>query len=530
MVTNSTRMLRRVIGRRSYSLKFGDEALEFANRKALIKERPQEFYPLLDSLRTIPPVRVPEFLQKFKQYSWSESKRVDEVHTVEGRIQSIRRSGKGMVFMDLAQDLEKVQLVLMNKLLQCSAEELAQLVDQFKKGDHVVATGFPGVTNVGELSLKLNKQLKMAAPIMHPIPPKLTDSEKRHGNRVVDYLVNPRSRAIIVARAYTLKQVRLFFENRGFIEVETPMLSANSNGANAAPFVTTSKHIKLGDKPVELQLRVAPELWLKRLVVGGLDKVFEVSKVFRNEGIDGTHNPEFTTVEFYQTFTTLEELMSMTEQLLHDVCVVMKGHSVTSEKADQLLKHCNAGFKKLEFIPEVEKAAGLPFPEASVGGLTEYLNELKIPLPKIKSVPHLLDKLSSTYLEPQCDSPTFIYHQPALMSSLSKSTLVSYTRGKFEVSRRFELFIQGQEYINAYEEENSPIEQSAKFALQQSEKAEFHDDDTPLPDQKFVDAMEWGLPPTGGWGMGIDRLVMLLVGERIEEVLTFGTLPDVVRQ
>jgi lysyl-tRNA synthetase class 2 len=433
--------------------------------------------------------------------------------------------------MDLVQDFTKVQLVLMNRPLGLSKEDFGEYVDQFKKGDHVIALGHPGVTNVGELSLKLTQNLIMASPIMHPIPPKLNDLEKRHHNRVVDFLVNKRSQDVIISRSRILKSLRLFFEYRGFIEVDTPTISANSNGANATPFITHSKHMKHSDDFIPLQLRVAPELWLKRLVIGGFDKVFEVSKVFRNEGIDATHNPEFTTCEFYQTFTTLEELMEMTEQMFRFIGEEMVKYDVSRERAQFILDQLDEGFKKLEFIPEVEKATGLAFPEVTEQGLLGYLDKLKVPHPKIKSIPHLLDKLSSEFLEPQCEAPTFIYHQPSQMSPLSKSMNIEYPTGYYDISRRFELFINGKEFINAYEEENSPLEQSVKFSSQQREKDQYHDDEAPLPDIKYVEAMEWGLPPTGGWGMGVDRFCMYLCGEeRIEEVLTFGTLPDVTRQ
>ena len=522
----------RVSGRRFYSLKFENEVLEFANRKATVKSNHGWYYPPLSQLRSLEPIRIPEFRSKFDQFHWPQSKRVDEECCLEGRIHSIRKSGKGMVFMDLVQDNSKVQLVLMNKMIGCSKDEFGEYVDLFRKGDNVVAIGFPGVTNVGELSLKLTQQLKMASPILHPLPPKLTDLEKRHHNKVVDYLVNKRSRDSIMARSMILQTIRKFFEARDFIEVETPILSVNSNGANATPFVTHSKHIKSGDDPIPLQLRVAPELWLKRLVIGGFDKVFEVSRVFRNEGIDATHNPEFTTVEFYQSFTTLEQLMELTEGLLLEISQRMQSMDITIVRAKELLQQSSIGFKKLEFIPEVEKATGLPFPqEVTESSLLEYFDKISLPRPSIASVPQLLDKLSSTYLEPQCVEPTFIYHQPSQMSPLSKATTLEYTNGSYEVSRRFELFIQGNEFVNAYEEENSPIEQARKFALQQQEKNIHHDEETPLPDTKYVDSMEYGLPPTGGWGMGIDRLCVFLSNEqRIEEVLTFGTLPDVVRQ
>ncbi|ONH68863.1 Lysine--tRNA ligase, mitochondrial [Cyberlindnera fabianii] len=506
------------------SLAIENEENEFAKRQLVISENNQWFYPQLTTLREgLTPTRLSSFRSKFESYNWPEAKRIDDVHLIEGRISSIRKSGKGMIFLDLTQDMTRVQVVLMNKMIGESKDQFSEYHDQFKKGDHVIAIGYPGVTNTQD-----------GFPIMHPIPPKLTSSSKRFSNRVVDYLVNTRSRDVIVARSKIINDIRKFLDNREFVEVSTPTIASNTKGANATPFTTYSKHIKKGDAPLELQLRVAPELWLKKLVIGGFDKVYEVSQVFRNEGIDSTHNPEFTTVEFYQSFTTLEELMKMTEDMFKQICETMMKYDVTKLHADKLLTSFQThGFKKLEFIPEIQKATGHHLPtELTVESLTEYFSIINLPLPPTKSVPHLLDKLSSTYLEPQCTSvPTFIYHQPSAMSPLAKSTTMTYNDNMtYDISRRFELFINGSEYVNAYEEENSPLDQTRKFKLQQQIRDNFHDDDSIVPDYKYLAAMEWGLPPTGGWGLGVDRLCMLLVGEkRIEEVLTFGTLPDVVR-
>lgn len=525
---------RSVFIRRSSSLTFDKEEVEFANRKGIIQQDASKYYKPLSDVRynNVTRLRIPEFREKFTNYKFPDAtNRIEELFTVEGKIHSIRKSGKGMIFIDLIQDHEKVQLVLMNKLVGISKDEFAEHHELFKRGDFIVAKGYPGTTNVGELSLKCTESLKLAAPTLHPLPPKLTNPEKRHLNRIVDYLVNPETQQVMITRSKIIASLRRFLGDRGFLEVSTPIIANSSKGANATPFITHSHHLKdsKSEKPIDLQLRVAPELWLKKLIIGGFDKVFEIGTVFRNEGIDGTHNCEFTTCEFYQTFTTLEELMELTENYFQEVARDLKDLSLAKETSDLIL---NTPFKKLEFIPTIESATGVPLPsKLTPESLLDYYNQIGLSPPPIKSTPQLLDKLSSTYIEPLCTTPTFIYHQPSIMSPLAKSTDLTYYDSTYSISRRFELFIKGKEFVNAYEEENSPFEQTEKFKLQQSLKDQFHDEESLIPDEKYTRAMEWGMPPTGGWGIGIDRLVMLFTGkDRIEEVLTFGTLTDVVRQ
>ncbi|CCH42500.1 Lysyl-tRNA synthetase [Wickerhamomyces ciferrii] len=524
-----------VIKRYSSSLLAKNEEAEFANRKQIISESPNSYYKTLNEIRfkDANRLRIPEFRQKFVDFQWPENKRIDEEYTIEGKIQSIRRSGKGMVFIDIIQDFQKIQLVLMNKMIGLTKEEFSEHHDHFQKGDFIIAKGFPGITNVGELSLKCSNSIILASPTLHPLPPKLSNPEKRHSNKIVDYLVNKDSQNSIIIRSIIINTLRNFLNNKGFLEVNTPIISNSSKGANATPFITSSQHIKDSKgNPLDLQLRVAPELWLKKLIIGGFDKVYEIGQVFRNEGIDSTHNPEFTTCEFYQSFTNLEELMNMTELIFHDISKAVSKFE-QSQDAIKLINQDGSHFQKLEFIPTIESQTGIKFPqEINPDSLLEYFQKINIEPPQIKSSPQLLDKLASIYIEPLCTKPTFIYHHPAIMSPLAKSTIISYSSDQnYEISRRFELFIKGKEFVNAYEEENSPFEQELKFKLQQSMKDEFNDDESIVPDSKYVKSMEWSMPPTGGWGIGIDRLSMFFSGkDRIEEVLTFGTLNDVLKQ
>lgn len=476
-------------------------------------------------------LRIPEFRKKFENFKFGPEKSLVSPHLVQGKILSIREAGKGLLFIDVAQDFAKVQIVASNKNMGLSKQDFSLLSP--KIGDFISCVGNPGVTNVGELSLKLTSVFQVNAPSLHDTPPKLKDVSKINSNRVLDYLVNKSSVETILAKAQLIRVVRRFLESRNFVEVSTPILAQLGSGASATPFHTSSQHIKDNEgKLVDLQLRVAPELWLKRLVIGGFDKVFEIGSVFRNEGIDSTHNPEFQTCEFYQSWIDMDDLMQLTETLFKEIAqgFLCSSISLTHSKSVFIL---NSEFRRIEFIPAVESATGVPLPDdLSTASLESYFKRCQLPMPEHCSVGQFLDKLSSELLEPQCkEVPTFIFHQPAQLSPLSKCDQVCYGGRHYSVSKRFELFIEGREYVNAYEEENSPVEQLQKFQLQAAEKLQHGAMEHVIPDYKYVEAMEMGMPPTGGWGLGLDRLAMYFTNShRIEQVLTFGKLTDVLKQ
>lgn len=511
------------------------EESDFAFRKDSIKqletwEQDHKHYPVLVQS---PSMRVPNFREKYA----SLKETLDCPTVLSGKISSIRKAGKGSMFVDIIQDNVKVQLIVNHKVMCMEKPDFIEHHSHFRPGDQIIAKGLPGVTMVGELSLKLKSPLVLASPSLHPLPPKLTDTAKINSNRVVDYLVNAKSKQVILTRSKVISNIRRFFEDKGFVEVETPIISSGNTGANATPFLTSSVHIKDNDQKLkELSLRVAPELWLKKMIISGFDQIFEISKVFRNEGVDSTHNPEFTTCEFYRTFTNLDDLMQITEELFLFIINDLKNNpkfEITHTKCQQLLDVIqNEGqghFKKIDFINELESQTGSKLPaELTSESLIAYHEQIGLALPKILSENQLLDNLSSTYLEPLCGQlPTFIYNLPEILSPLAKSSLDSSKR---PISNRFELYINGKEYVNAYEEENNPFKQELKFKSQLLQKDQFNDEESIIPDYKFVEFMEWGMPPTGGWGLGIDRLVMLLTeSERIDNVLPFGKLPDVLK-
>ncbi|ODV95995.1 hypothetical protein PACTADRAFT_33187 [Pachysolen tannophilus NRRL Y-2460] len=520
------------------------EDSDFANRKKLVTTAHQKYYPLLSEIKSentdTDEIRIPVFRKKYENYCFlDDAKVVEEAFQVNGKISSIRKSGKNLIFIDIVQDFEKLQIVGNSKMMGLDKQEFVENHDLLRRGDFISCIGYPGVTNAGELSLKLIRPIILCAPALHAIPTRLTDTAKINGNRVLDYLINKRSRDTLLARSIIISSIRNFLNKREFVEVETPIIASGSTGANATPFISSSVHLKDDDNiPLPLNLRVAPELWLKKLIISGFDKVFEIGKVFRNEGIDSTHNPEFTTCEFYQTFIGLEELIKMTEDLFNKIIQDLLNHENLCQNFDNALLQQLANierFNRIEFIPTLEIETGLPLPlDLTTENLSQYFQILKITEPEIKSPAQYLDKLSSIYLEPLSNNnkPTIIYNQPALLSPLAKSTKLIYNGNReFIISRRFELFINSKEYVNSYEEENNPFTQFENFESQLKNSAKYKDTESLIPDYKFVENMELGMPPTGGWGLGIDRLVMLLTSSaRIENVLSFGKLNDVLKQ
>jgi lysyl-tRNA synthetase class 2 len=375
-------------------------------------------------------------------------------------------------------------------------------------------------------SINCDEVPQFLSPTLHITPDTVEDQETLIRNRHVDLLVNARAAQVIKARSHITQSIRNFLLNDEFIEVQTPMIADTAGGAVARSFKTNATEFP--DK--QLALRIAPELWLKRLIIGGVARVFEIGPAFRNEGIDATHNPEFTTCEFYKSFAELEELIDMTEQMITGIAGTVEslriGPLSTLPKMPDYLH--TGSFQRIEFIPAIEKALGEMLPDLAAEDATSKLISLfdtnSLPIPLSPTLPRLLDRLCSLYIEPQCTAPTFIMYHPACMAPLSKSF---YHKGIDQhVSARAELFIHGREIANMYEEENSPLEQRTKMELQ----ARYRDAENDAHvDQNYIEALEWGLPPTGGWGCGVDRLVMLFTGcSRIADVLPFGNLRNVV--
>lgn len=554
MLTSGVRSARRsMAGRCCRWYSAITEESDFAFRKTEIgklkfADQDRLYYPTITTVenelkdkildKSIAKIRIPAFRKKYEDVinveNVSQFENVEPYYMVSGKIKSIRKAGKGSYFMDIVQDFTKLQLIVHHKIIGIDKTEFLEKHESFRPGDQIMGIGKLGITKVGELSVKLIKPLKLISPSLHPLPPKFNDIGKINSNKVVDYLVN--GKKVILLRIKIIQLIRRFLENDGFINVETPILCNGNSGANAKPFETSSQYIEEGKKM--LSLRVAPELWLKKLIIAGFDQIYEIGKNFRNEGIDSTHNPEFTSCEFYKTFTSLEELMEISENMIKFILSEillddsMKVFHENCQRLTDKILHNDGKFKKIDFIEHVQKKTGVKFESDKLDDKEQILKVyesigLQPQEYRSWSELQLINKLSEDFVEVDIaneEIPVFIYNIPEVISPLAKST-------DNKISRRFEMYIKGKEFINAYEEENNPFKQHYKFELQQKSKEDCNEQESILPDYRYVEMMEWGMPSTGGWGLGVDRLVMELSGSpRIEQVLPFGRLNDVLKQ
>lgn len=398
-----------------------------------------------------------------------------------------------------------------------------------RKGDSYSIIGYAHRTARGELSILASEVPTMLSPSLHQIPQSLDDAETRARRPHVDMLVNAEAIEALRIRHCIDNALNRFFSERNFTKVFTPLLGAGAGGAAARPFETEASELA----NEKLNLRIAPELWLKRLVVGGMDRVYEIGPAFRNEGVDATHNPEFNICESYQVYATLEDLINMTEDLVRELSKAVIEYRDQTEERQIALPEVQPDFShfaRVEFIPMLQERMNNTLPDlSSQGAAQDILRIFKasdIDIPSSPTLSRLLDALAAHYLEPLShEKPTFITHHPACMSPLSKHCICPKTNQI--VAARAELFINGREYANLYEEENSPFEQRRKFEEQLKQREV--DAEAMELDESYLEALEWGLPPTGGFGCGVDRFVMLFSGrERMADVLPFGTLRNVV--
>lgn len=440
--------------------------------------------------------------------------------TLAGRLMTRRIMGKAS-FAELMDSTGRIQLYITRDDI-AHDEEKTMYNTVFKKlldiGDFIGVRGFAFVTKTGELTVHV-KELKVLSKALRPLPvvkqkdgetfDAFTDPELRYRMRYVDLVVNPEVRERFVKRTRTFDAFRSFFNERGYLEVETPVLQSIPGGAAARPFIT---HLNALDIP--LYLRIADELYLKRLIVGGFNGVYEFSRNFRNEGMDRTHNPEFTAMEVYVPYKDYDWMMEMTEQLLEYTARKVNGTTKVTVRGQEI--DFKAPYPRITMTDAIKEHANYDITGKSEEEIRAACKERGMEVDETMGKGKLIDELFGTFCEPKYIQPTYIIDYPIEMSPLTKKH-----RSKEGLTERFELMVAGKELANAYSELNDPIDQYERFQeqLRLSEKG---DDEAMFIDQDFIRALEYGMPPTSGMGIGMDRLVMYLTGQdTIQEVLFF---------
>lgn len=436
---------------------------------------------------------------------------------VAGRLMSKRVHGKAG-FSDIHDRYGKIQLYI--KIDDVGEEKLKEY-KSFDIGDFLTITGTPFVTKTGEISLHI-VGFKLIAKSLKPLPEKwhgLKDPDLRYRQREVDIIMNPEVKETFMKRIKIIRYIREFLDNKGFLEVETPILAPIAGGAAARPFMTHHNTLD-----IDMYLRIATELYLKRLIVAGFEKVYDMGKNFRNEGMDVRHNPEFTMIELYEAYADYNDMMEITENMIAYVCEKIHGTTKVNYQGTEI--DFTPPWRRITMVEAVKEYSGVDFElistneEAQKVAKEKHL-EFKKDLEDCTKA-DILNALFEEYAEEHLIEPTFLCDYPVEISPLTKKK-----RGNDEFTERFEGFVFGREVCNAYSELNDPVVQRERF-MQQAKERELGDDEAYLLDEEFMSALETGMPPTGGLGIGIDRIVMFLTdASSIRDVILFPTMKPI---
>ena len=449
--------------------------------------------------------------EKYSDKTREELHELAETATIAGRLMTKR--GKGKVGFAHIQDREgQIQIYVRKDTV---GEENYQIFKKADIGDFLGIEGEIMRTDMGELSIKVT-HITHLSKALRPLPEKfhgLTDVETIYRKRYLDLISNRESFERFVTRSRIVSEIRRYLDNQGFLEVETPVLHNEAGGAAARPFITHHNA-----QNIDMVLRIATELHLKRLIVGGMERVYEMGRIFRNEGMDATHNPEFTTIEAYQAYADFEDIMDLTEGIIQSAAkAVTDAESVPYQGTEIFI---GRKFARKHMLEAIKEQTGIDFwKEMTLEEATALAKERHVTVEKHFTVGHIINAFFEDFVEDTLIQPTFIYGHPVEVSPLAKKNADDP-----RFTDRFELFIVGREFANAFTELNDPIDQLSRFEAQAQAK-ELGDDEATGIDYDYVEALEYGMPPTGGLGIGIDRLIMLLTDvTSIRDVLLFPTM------
>ncbi|QHA90083.1 lysine--tRNA ligase [Bacillus sp. N1-1] len=457
-----------------------------------------------------------KMLEEFDSFTKEELAEQNKLVSLAGRIMTKR--GKGKAGFTHIQDLTgQIQLYIRKDTV---GDEQYDLFDSMDIGDIIGVSGEAFKTKVGELSVKVN-DLHLLSKSLRPLPDKfhgLKDVEQRYRQRYLDLIMSPESKETFIARSRIIQSMRRYLDDQGFLEVETPMMHSIPGGASARPFVTHHNALDM-----ELYMRIAIELHLKRLIVGGMERVYEIGRVFRNEGVSTRHNPEFTMLELYEAYADYKDVMTLTEEMVAHIAKEVTGSTTIQYGEEEI--NLEPEWKRVHMVDAVKEITGVDFwKEMTDEEARSLAKEHGVDVKETMEFGHVVNEFFEQKVEDTLIQPTFVYGHPVAISPLAKKNPED---GRF--TDRFELFIVAREHANAFTELNDPIDQRERFEAQLVER-EQGNDEAHMMDHDFIEALEYGLPPTGGLGIGIDRLVMLLTNSpSIRDVLLFPQMRNTER-